>query len=123
MKSNLIGPHYDLCVKLNNEPIRAIIDTGSVCSVVTENFVKNSLKQCDIKPLSELSGDCKHNIEFVTASGDTLPYLGYISVQVNIPTIATVFETLFLVMATRTSICILLYTVLWRLYRRILVLQ
>ena len=65
LKSNLIGPHYDLCVKLNNEPIRAIIDTGSVCSVVTENFVKNSLKQCDIKPLSELSGDCKHNIEFV----------------------------------------------------------
>ena len=110
LKSNLIGPHYDLCVKLNNEPIRAIIDTGSVCSVVTENFVKNSLKQCDIKPLSELSGDCKHNIEFVTASGDTLPYLGYISVQVNIPTIATVFETLFLVIPSTQDDHVLLGT-------------
>ena len=74
------GPSYRVVVKLNNAPINAYIDTGSVVSLVTEDLVRGQL-DVEIQPLSDL-GEVDSN--FTTANGDKLLCVEFIAVNLSI---------------------------------------
>jgi len=63
-------------VEINEVATTALLDTGSVVSLISETFHREHLGT-DIKPLEDIL-----NIE--TASGESLPYKGYIEAELNI---------------------------------------
>ena len=99
VKTTFTGPAYSTVITLNSIDIEAFIDTGSVISLVTHNFVRDNFGEHIIKPISELGGS-SNSVNFVTANGDSLNYLGYISSTVVFPSLKTQFDSIFLVIPT-----------------------
>ena len=62
------GPSYLVDVTLNKCPITTYIDTGSVVSLVTEDFVTKKLDLI-IRPLSDFG---EVDMTFRTANGESL---------------------------------------------------
>ena len=58
-------------------PARALLDTGSCVSLVTESFYKEHLSKHEVKAIGEIL-----NIE--CADGENLPYTGYIETEINV---------------------------------------
>ena len=97
VKTNLLGPSYTINVKLDGTDILTYVDSGSVVSTVTEDFVRRHIGS-EIKPLSDLSADSDiSRLSFVTANGDNLDYLGYVSASMTLPSVNTLFDALLLV--------------------------
>lgn len=89
----LTGPNYIVKLTLDKCEISAQVDTGSVVSLVTSDFVKNVLKK-NIRPMSEL-GDVE--TKFITANGDLLVYVGFITCSMRLQNVSGVFEVILLV--------------------------
>lgn len=100
------GPNYMVEVRLNDVPIDAYIDTGSVVSLVTENWVKKNL-DVEVQPLSKL-GDVDDS--FTTANGDKLVYRGFIGVDLRVRSISTIYDVILLVVPSVSSEHVLLGT-------------
>ncbi len=64
-------------IKLNNICTKALLDTGSCVSLISETFYRNCLSEIQIEPLTTVL-----NIE--CADGQQLPYIGCIEAEINI---------------------------------------
>ena len=106
----LIGDPNEVTVRINGVNTKALLDTGSTVSTLSESFYKNHLSQStSINPLSNF-------IDIECADGQQLPYLGYIESNLAIDGIAAVKgidNSIFLVVPDsryNTSVPILLGT-------------
>ena len=77
--ASLTGPSYDVCVCVDGVSVNMLIDTGSVVSLLPEDFVKKHFDADRILSIESLGESHK----FIMTSGDVLPYLGVISASVS----------------------------------------
>ncbi|MCU7801000.1 MAG: retroviral-like aspartic protease family protein, partial [gamma proteobacterium symbiont of Lucinoma myriamae] len=71
---NLVGPSNEIDVQVNGVDCKALLDTGSTVTTISEQFYDNYLSNVTIKPLeSILTIEC--------ADGQNLPYKGYVEVE------------------------------------------
>ena len=88
--SKLIGPTYDIMLFLDGHQATALIDTGSVVSIIPETFVNEFI---GVDKMTPLSGDA----QFITANGEALQYLGTVEVELTIPSLGIKLHSIFLV--------------------------
>ena len=72
----LVGDVNEATIHINNIQTRALINTGSCVSVISNSFYQNNLKEIKLKPLTGIL-----NIE--CADGNNLPYLGFIEASIT----------------------------------------
>lgn len=91
--SNLFGEANEADILLNEASCLALLDTGSTVSTISETLFKQVLagKGVLMQPLDEI-------LRIECASGDMLPYVGYVELEVQLPHLTNNKETsLFLV--------------------------
>lgn len=78
--NNLLGKANEAEISLNGAKCTVLLDTGSTVSTVSEMFLKQFLSVTGVKrhPLEDI-------LRIECASGDMLPYRGYVELQVTIP--------------------------------------
>ena len=105
--SNLVGDATETPVYINGIKTHGLLDTGSTVSTMSEYFYKKHLHQTEIQPLD-------HFLDIECADGRQLPYLGYVSADLDVDGIPTQSTTVvFLVVPTsqyHSSVPILLGT-------------
>lgn len=72
----LVGDVNEVMVNINGTPVQALLDTGSVVSIISETFKNQQLPETDIKPLDDI-------LKIECADGEDLPYLGYITADLD----------------------------------------
>ena len=77
--SSLIGQANECSVSVDGVTTKALLDTGSMISSISESFWRNNLNS-ELHPLSEL-------LTIHGAGGHNLPYLGYIETALEIQNI------------------------------------
>ncbi len=75
----LIGSTNESSIYIEGLEIKALVDTGSMVSTISENFYNN----LNPKPELHTLRDMQLNVE--AANGQLLPYLGYIEAKVSLP--------------------------------------
>ena len=103
---NLTGPAYTVPIHVDGHQIDTLIDTGSVVSLLPEEFVRSRLSSSKLIPSSELTGAPT----FITASGDELPYLGAIEVQLACSSMNNTIPATFLVIPSNNHATALIGT-------------
>ena len=96
-KTTLVGSSNETEVWLDGHGCRALLDTGSSVSTVSYKFYSKFLEQYSIEPLTDIL-----NVE--CADGQTLPYMGYITVPLEVDGIgiySSPVDAIFLVVPTR----------------------
>lgn len=102
VKTQLVGPSYRVDAQLNGFNISSIVDSGSVVSLVSENFVINVLG-LKVEPFSTLTSSEQVNNVFYTANGEELDYVGYVNVELHLPSVAEIFDALLLVIPSNSN--------------------
>ena len=74
----LLGSPNEVTVKVNGIPASALLDTGSTVSTVSESFHRQYLADQTIQALN-------HILHIECADGQDLPYLGFITVDLELP--------------------------------------
>lgn len=74
----LIGAKYTAHVLIDGQACNCLLDTGSQVTTVSQSFYENNLSNLDIHPLNEL-------LEVEAANGQTVPYSGFIEVNIIFP--------------------------------------
>lgn len=77
--NDLVGETWEIDLKVNDNPGRALLDTGSQISAISEQFHSERLSHIPIKQLN-------FGLRVEGLSGADLPYLGYIECDITIPT-------------------------------------
>ena len=72
----LVGNTNSVDIEINGFPVKALLDTGSSVSVVSQSFYNKNLSQVQLRPLTEI-------LYIECANGNLLPYSGYIEVEIN----------------------------------------
>ena len=106
IETPLTGPNYTVNITLNDQDITAYVDTGSVVSLVTEGFVSKEL-HLQAQPMSDLG---EIETSFTTANGDSLDYVGFVAVDVRIPSVPGVYDCILLVIPSQDYEHVLLGT-------------
>lgn len=75
----MVGKGNEDIVLINNVKTRALIDSGSMISTVTEEFLDRLEPKPEMLPLENFDLDIK------VAGGYSLPYKGYVTVNVTVP--------------------------------------
>ena len=90
----LVGEAAEVSIVVNGFDTRALCDTGSCVSTVSEHFYKENLTSVPLQPLSSL-------LKIECANGETLPYRGFIQVTLQAPGVPNTdhHECLLLVVA------------------------
>jgi transposase InsO family protein len=73
----LVGDANEVEILIDNKPVRALLDTGSCVSLVTDSFYRNNLSNTSLLPVEKIL-----NIE--CADGEALSYKGYIETEIQI---------------------------------------
>ena len=73
----LVGQTNEVEVLIDKKPSRALLDTGSCVSLVSESFYEANLSDSELMPVGNIL-----NIE--CADGEGLPYKGYIEAEIGI---------------------------------------
>lgn len=91
---NMVGNTPETSVTINGIATTALLDTGSCISIISETFHKDKLPETEMKPLSGI-------LQVECADGNTLPYLGYVEVDITnidgMPELTTTKPCIFLV--------------------------
>lgn len=74
----MIGAKYTASVLIDGQASTCILDTGSQVTTVSQSFYESNLSKFDIHPLNEL-------LEIEAANGQTVPYSGFIEVDITFP--------------------------------------
>lgn len=74
----LIGAKYTASVLIDGQASTCLLDTGSQVTTVSQSFYESNLSRFDIHPLNEL-------LEIEAANGQTVPYSGFIEVDISFP--------------------------------------
>jgi hypothetical protein len=72
----LVGASNEVDLFIEDVPAKGLIDTGATVSIVSESFHSEFLGHVPIHPLGDI-------LEIEAATGDVLPYLGYIDVAIS----------------------------------------
>jgi transposase InsO family protein len=86
----LVGDANEADIKMDGKWCRTLLDTGSTVSTVCKSYFDEHLYSHRINPVQDL-------LELEGAGGHSLPYFGYVEVDIEIPGIIGVFEVLLLV--------------------------
>ena len=78
----LTGTNSEVTVKINDIAVLALLDTGSTVSTVSETFYRQYLSDQAIQDLDQI-------LHIECADGQTLPYLGYITADLELPGTST----------------------------------
>lgn len=90
LPENLIGQRSEVEVTVNGRTCRTLLDTGSDISTISQSFFE-TLDDVKLEPLGDL-------LQVECASGQTMPYNGYVVLNVHIPELGSITEDcLFLV--------------------------
>ena len=76
MDPKLVGDINETNIFVNSICTKALLDTGSCVSVVSQSFYNDNLSQITIQPLT-------HILNIECADGNNLPYTGYIEVEIS----------------------------------------
>jgi len=90
LPEGLVGAASEMVTRVNNKYVLSLIDTGSMVSTVSESYWRTELSDVPLKSCSDL-------LQVKDAGEHTLPYLGYIEVDVKIDPILEVFQAPVLV--------------------------
>lgn len=93
---NLVGETNETDVLLHGKLGKALIDTGSSISTISKDFYDTHLSDLTITPLENL-------LQIESATGHDLPYLGYISAELEIHGFLNKDTYLFLVTPTMSK--------------------
>ena len=74
----LVGGTPEIDIKINHIPTRALIDSGSQISAISRKFYIDYLSNLKIHQCSEL-------LKVESVGGETLPYLGYLELEISMP--------------------------------------
>ena len=74
--SNLVGSSNEVDILLENIETKALLDTGSCVSTISQSFYEANFKHLDLFPLDNL-------LKLECADGSYMPYLGYIQAKVT----------------------------------------
>ena len=97
--SQMLGEMSTSELKVENISTTCLLDTGSVISTVSENFMVTYLPDVEVKPIEELLVGMK----FESASGDDVLFLGYVEVSIDIPDVGKIMSILLVVKDTALS--------------------
>nr|XP_055059066.1 uncharacterized protein LOC129442817 [Misgurnus anguillicaudatus]XP_055059067.1 uncharacterized protein LOC129442817 [Misgurnus anguillicaudatus] len=78
LTSSIIGPKCTAEIIIEGKPCISLLDSGSQVTTVSKSFYDTYLSSCPILSLENL-------IEVEGAGGQTVPYLGYIEVDMHFP--------------------------------------
>uniref|UniRef100_A0A3B3SGH8 Gypsy retrotransposon integrase-like protein 1 n=1 Tax=Paramormyrops kingsleyae TaxID=1676925 RepID=A0A3B3SGH8_9TELE len=78
LPKGLIGAKYTASVFINGQTCSCLLDTGSQVTTVSQSFYEDNLPHLSIHPLDEL-------LEVEAANGQTVPYSGFIEVDITFP--------------------------------------
>ena len=78
----MVGGENEGVVYVNGIETRVLIDTGSSISTITEAFIET------LNPKPEIRSVDDFDLEIKGAGGQTLPYHGYVWVNVQVPFLA-----------------------------------
>ena len=78
--SKLVGSRCHVQCTLNGTQIEALWDTGSQVSLISSELINNCFSDRSIRDISEFLGDGEC-LNLITASGDILPYKGWIELS------------------------------------------
>ena len=74
----LVGPANEVKVEVEGQYCTALLDTGSMVSTISEEFYRDQLSHIEQRPLQDI-------LQIEGAGGHTVPYSGYIEVNIRIP--------------------------------------
>ena len=74
----LVGPSCESEIQIENTTARCLIDSGSQVSIVSETFFQKHLSHLGLHELEE-------PLRVTGAGGQTVPYIGYVSAKVRLP--------------------------------------
>jgi hypothetical protein len=77
-----LGSPNEVTIKVNRITVSALLDTGSTVSTVSESFYLQYLANQPIQTLN-------HILHIECADGEEMPYLGYITVDLELPGTST----------------------------------
>ena len=80
--TGLLGSPNEVTIKVNRITVSALLDTGSTVSTVSESFYLQYLANQPIQTLD-------HILHIECADGEEMPYLGYITVDLELPGTST----------------------------------
>ena len=75
--STLVGDSNEVSVSVCGVPTRALLDTGSTVTTISESFYRQHLYHLPIQPLDTI-------LSLSCANGESLPYLGYIEAGIEL---------------------------------------
>ena len=78
LPKGLVGAKYTACVIIEEQTCNCLLDTGSQVTTVSQSFYEDNLPNLEIHPLNEL-------LEVEAANGQTVPYSGFIEVDITFP--------------------------------------
>ena len=73
----MIGETNEATIEINNISTKALLDTGSCVSVVSDSFYKEHVGSCQLNPITSM-----FHIE--CPDGQELPYSGFIEADLSI---------------------------------------
>ena len=79
LQNRLIGEANETNIQICGENVRALLDTGAMVSTISEEFYNSLPNKPNLNALTEFQ------LDIYAAGGTTLPYTGYIEVEVEIP--------------------------------------
>lgn len=102
LPKGLIGAKYTAQVQINGQSCNCLLDTGSQVTTVSQTFYENNLSHLELHSIHDL-------LEVEAANGQSVPYSGYIGVDITFPkncfgTELTVSSLALIVPDTRSSV-------------------
>lgn len=91
LPKGLVGPTSTVSLKLNGQPCRALLDSGSQVTIVFDSWYSKHLLDVPIRPL--------HGLSIWGLSSSNYPYKGYIVVDASFPTCGTKVEETISILA------------------------
>ena len=81
--SNIVGHSNVSEIQLNGQLFQALLDTGANVSTISHSAYLEFISDIPLQPLNEFQ------LKIQGAGDHTLPYIGYISVDVSVPKLGT----------------------------------
>ena len=98
-ESNIVGPTYYVDVEICGQPTKLLIDTGSVVSILTDDFVRQYMDINKMVTAEQLNMSTR----FSTASGEELQYMGAIEASIVFTDFDLFLPSSFLVIPSHSN--------------------
>ena len=73
-----VGNRYSINCQLNGKTVEAIWDTGSQVLIFSEAFLRENIKETEIRDISDLINAI---LNLIAANGSAVPYEGWIELE------------------------------------------